>query len=205
MIHVRGGGELGQDWYQQGKLAAKNNSFNDFIDSANGLVKAGFGQPGRLYAMGSSAGGLLTGAVINQAPHLFNGVVAQVPFVDVLTTMLDPDLPLTVGEYEEWGNPQQKADYDRIKAYSPYDGVHPQFYPHLLVTSGLYDSQVQYWEPAKWVAKLRALKQGNSMLLLSTDMTAGHGGKSGQRSKLTNTALEYSFILQLDAMARSPE
>ncbi|WP_082752875.1 S9 family peptidase [Janthinobacterium sp. B9-8] len=202
IVHVRGGGELGQAWYQQGKLANKQNSFNDFIDSTQGLVKAGFGQPGRLYAMGSSAGGLLVAASINQAPKLFNAVVAQVPFVDVLTTMLDPSLPLTVGEYEEWGNPQLKADYQRIKSYSPYDGVTAQPYPHLLVTSGLHDSQVQYWEPAKWVAKLRALKQGDSMLLLSTDMNAGHGGKSGQLGKLKNSAMEYSFILHLDAQAQ---
>lgn len=198
LIHVRGGGELGQSWYQQGKLANKPNTFNDFIDATQALIDQNYGQPGRVYAMGGSAGGLLVGAVINQAPQLYNAVVAQVPFVDVLTTMLDDSIPLTVGEYEEWGNPNQPQPYALIKSYSPYDNVRAQHYPNLLVTSGLYDSQVQYWEPAKWVAKLRQFQRGDAVLLLSTDMSAGHGGKSGRLSRLENSALEYSFILAMD-------
>lgn len=198
LIHVRGGGELGQNWYQQGKLTHKPNTFSDFIDATQALIQQGYGQPGRIYAMGGSAGGLLMGAIINQAPQLYNAVVAQVPFVDVLTTMLDDSIPLTVGEYEEWGNPNQAQAYALIKSYSPYDNVSKQAYPNLLVTSGLYDSQVQYWEPAKWVAKLRRFKQGDSVLLLATDMTAGHGGKSGRLTRLENNALEYSFIMAMD-------
>lgn len=198
LIHVRGGGELGQQWYQQGKLENKVNTFNDFIDAAHALIKQGFGQPGRLYAMGGSAGGLLMGAVINQEPALFHAVVAQVPFVDVLTTMSDPSLPLTEGEYEEWGNPAQPDAYQRIKSYSPYDNVHAAAYPNLLVTGGLFDSQVPYWEPAKWVARLRTLNQGSSVILLTTEMAAGHGGKSGRLNRLKNTAQEYSFIIQMD-------
>lgn len=198
LIHVRGGGELGQNWYQQGKLTHKPNTFSDFIDATQALIQQGYGQPGRIYAMGGSAGGLLMGAVINQAPQLYNAVVAQVPFVDVLTTMLDDSIPLTVGEYEEWGNPNQPQAYALMKSYSPYDNLAKQAYPNLLVTSGLYDSQVQYWEPAKWVAKLRRFKQGDSVLLLATDMTAGHGGKSGRLTRLENNALEYSFIMAMD-------
>ncbi|KID07006.1 protease 2 [Hafnia alvei] len=199
MIHVRGGGELGQQWYQQGKLANKPNSFNDFIDATRGLVEHGFGQPGRLYAMGGSAGGLLVGAVMNQQPELFNAIVAQVPFVDVVTTMLDDTLPLTLGEYDEWGNPHRLADYQQMKAYSPYDNIKPMRYPNLLVTTGLNDSQVQYWEPAKWIAKLRENQLGTGKLLLLTDMQAGHGGKSGRLKRVENTALEYNFILAVDS------
>jgi oligopeptidase B len=202
LIHVRGGGELGQNWYQQGKLTHKPNTFSDFIDATQALIKDGYGQPGRIYAMGGSAGGLLMGAVINQAPQLYNAVVAQVPFVDVVTTMLDDSIPLTTGEYEEWGNPNEPQAYALMKSYSPYDNVRKQHYPNLLVTSGLYDSQVQYWEPAKWVAKLRQFKQGDSLLLLSTDMTAGHGGKSGRLARLENSALEYAFILAMDQQAQ---
>lgn len=198
MIHVRGGGELGQQWYQQGKLANKPNSFNDFIDATHDLVEHGFGQPGRLYAMGGSAGGLLVGAVMNQQPELFNAIVAQVPFVDVVTTMLDDTLPLTLGEYDEWGNPHRLADYQQMKAYSPYDNIKPMRYPNLLVTTGLNDSQVQYWEPAKWIAKLRENQLGTGKLLLLTDMQAGHGGKSGRLKRVENTALEYNFILAVD-------
>lgn len=198
LIHVRGGGELGQQWYQQGKLKNKANTFNDFIDATHALAQQGFGQPGHLYAMGGSAGGLLMGAVINQQPGLFHAVVAQVPFVDVLTTMSDPTLPLTEGEYEEWGNPAEPAAYQRIKSYSPYDNVHAAAYPNLLVTGGLFDSQVPYWEPAKWVARLRTMNQGSSVILLTTEMAAGHGGKSGRLNRLKNTAQEYSFIIQMD-------
>ncbi|MEB7888144.1 S9 family peptidase [Hafnia alvei] len=198
MIHVRGGGELGQQWYEQGKLANKPNSFNDFIDATHGLVERGFGQPGRLYAMGGSAGGLLVGAVMNQQPELFNAIVAQVPFVDVVTTMLDDTLPLTLGEYDEWGNPHRLADYQQMKAYSPYDNIKPMRYPNLLVTTGLNDSQVQYWEPTKWIAKLRENQLGTGKILLLTDMQAGHGGKSGRLKRVENTALEYNFILAVD-------
>lgn len=198
LIHVRGGGELGQGWYKQGKLAKKENSFNDFIDVTQGLVQQGFGQPERLYAMGGSAGGLLVGAVINQEPTLFNAVVAQVPFVDVLTTMSDSSIPLTTNEYGEWGNPEKLSDYKVMRAYSPYDNISPKNYPNLLVTSGLHDSQVQYWEPAKWVAKLREFNRGNNIILLTTDMSAGHGGKSGRLSRLKNSAQEYAFILAMD-------
>ena len=166
LIHARRR-RAGAELVQAGrKLTHKPNSFNDFIDATQALIKDGYGQPGRIYAMGGSAGGLLMGAVINQAPQLYNAVVAQVPFVDVVTTMLDDSIPLTTGEYEEWGNPHQSAAYALMKSYSPYDNVRRQRYPNLLVTSGLYDSQVQYWEPAKWVAKLRRFKQGDSLLLL---------------------------------------
>ncbi|MDU7768871.1 MAG: prolyl oligopeptidase family serine peptidase, partial [Serratia marcescens] len=202
LAHIRGGGELGQLWYEDGKLFNKQNTFNDFIDVTETLVAQGYGDGKRVFAMGGSAGGLLMGAVINQAPQLFHGVVAQVPFVDVVTTMLDDSIPLTTGEYEEWGNPHQPAAYALMKSYSPYDNVRKQRYPNLLVTSGLYDSQVQYWEPAKWVAKLRRFKQGDSLLLLSTDMTAGHGGKSGRLARLENGALEYAFILAADRQAQ---
>ncbi|CAQ83915.1 MULTISPECIES: S9 family peptidase [Photorhabdus] len=198
LVHVRGGGELGKQWYLQGKVENKMNSFNDFIDVTKALITQKYGDSKRVYAMGGSAGGLLMGAVINQAPELYRGVVAQVPFVDAVTTMLDPSIPLTVGEYEEWGNPENKEDYFRIKSYSPYDNIKPQRYPNLLVTSGFHDSQVQYWEPAKWVAKLRDIKKGDTVLLLETNMSAGHGGKSGRFNRLKDTALDYSFILMLD-------
>ncbi|MGV7962142.1 S9 family peptidase [Photorhabdus tasmaniensis] len=198
LVHVRGGGELGKKWYLQGKVENKMNSFTDFIDVTKVLIAQKYGDSKRVYAMGGSAGGLLMGTVINQAPELYRGVVAQVPFVDAVTTMLDPSIPLTVGEYEEWGNPENKEDYLRIKSYSPYDNIKHQRYPNLLVTSGLHDSQVQYWEPTKWVAKLRDMKKGDSILLLETNMSAGHGGKSGRFNRLKDTALDYSFILMLD-------
>ena len=178
-------------------LRIKQNTFNDFIDVTETLVAQGYGDGKRVFAMGGSAGGLLMGAVINQAPQLFHGVVAQVPFVDVVTTMLDESIPLTTGEYDEWGNPNEQAYYDYIKQYSPYDQVKAQEYPHLLVTTGLHDSQVQYWEPAKWVAKLRELKTDDRQLLLYTDMDAGHGGKSGRFKAYEDIALEYAFILAL--------
>ncbi|MGP2938784.1 S9 family peptidase [Serratia marcescens] len=197
LAHIRGGGELGQLWYEDGKLFNKQNTFNDFIDVTETLVAQGYGDGKRVFAMGGSAGGLLMGAVINQAPQLFHGVVAQVPFVDVVTTMLDESIPLTTGEYDEWGNPNEQAYYDYIKQYSPYDQVKAQEYPHLLVTTGLHDSQVQYWEPAKWVAKLRELKTDDRQLLLYTDMDAGHGGKSGRFKAYEDIALEYAFILAL--------
>ena len=197
LAHIRGGAELGQLWYEDGKLFNKQNTFNDFIDVTKTLVEQGYGDAERVFAMGGSAGGLLMGAVVNQAPELFNGVVAQVPFVDVVTTMLDESIPLTTGEYDEWGNPNDKAYYDYILQYSPYDQVKAQDYPHMLVTTGLHDSQVQYWEPAKWVAKLRELKTDDRQLLLYTDMDAGHGGKSGRFKAYEDIALEYAFILSL--------
>ncbi|MFN2994435.1 S9 family peptidase [Serratia plymuthica] len=197
LAHIRGGGELGQLWYEDGKLFKKQNTFNDFIDVTETLIAQGYGDAKRVFAMGGSAGGLLMGAVINQAPQLFNGIVAQVPFVDVVTTMLDESIPLTTGEYDEWGNPNEPAYYDYIKQYSPYDQVKAQDYPHMLVTTGLHDSQVQYWEPAKWVAKLRELKTDDRQLLLYTDMDSGHGGKSGRFKAYEDIALEYAFILAL--------
>ncbi|MBD2783668.1 S9 family peptidase [Xenorhabdus sp. DI] len=198
LVHVRGGGDLGKNWYLQGKLGNKMNSFHDFIDATKALIADGYGNSQRVYAEGGSAGGLLMGTVINQAPELYRGVIAKVPFVDVLTTMLDSSIPLTTGEYEEWGNPNNKEDYFRIKSYSPYDNIQHQRYPHLLVTTGLHDSQVQYWEPAKWVAKLREMKQGDSLLLLETNMDTGHGGKSGRFNRLNDIAFDYSFLLMLD-------
>lgn len=198
IVHVRGGGELGKRWYNQGKMEHKVNTFTDFIDATKYLIANGYGAPKHVYAMGGSAGGLLMGAVVNMAPELYCGVVSQVPFVDVVTTMLDASIPLTTGEYEEWGNPADKEVYFRLKSYSPYDNVVAKAYPHLLVTTGLHDSQVQYWEPAKWVAKLRELKTDNNLLLLDTNMSAGHGGKSGRFNRLRDTAKEYAFILMLE-------
>lgn len=197
LAHVRGGEELGRQWYEDGKLLKKKNSFTDFIACAEYLSKEGYGHPQRLFAMGGSAGGLLMGAVINMRPDLFKGVVAQVPFVDVLTTMLDPSIPLTTGEYDEWGDPNIKEYYDYILSYSPYDNVEAKAYPHLLVTSGLHDSQVQYWEPAKWVAKLRATKTDSHLLLLKTNLEAGHGGASGRFKQYRETALIYAFLLDV--------
>ena len=197
IAHVRGGEELGRQWYEDGKLLNKQNSFHDFIDVTKALVEQGYGAKDQVYAMGGSAGGLLMGAVINQAPDLYHGVVAQVPFVDVVTTMLDESIPLTTGEYDEWGNPNKKRYYDYMLDYSPYDQVKAQAYPNLLVTTGLHDSQVQYWEPAKWVAKLRELKTDDNELLLHTDMEAGHGGKSGRFKAYEDIALEFAFLLQL--------
>ena len=197
IAHVRGGGELGQQWYEDGKFLNKKNSFTDYIDASEALLAQGYGDPALCYSMGGSAGGLLVANVINQRPDLFHGVVAQVPFVDVLTTMLDESIPLTTGEFEEWGDPQDKTYYDYIKSYSPYDGVTAQDYPHLLVTTGLHDSQVQYWEPAKWVAKLRELKTDDRLLLLCTDMDSGHGGKSGRFRSYEGVAMEYSFLIAL--------
>ncbi|MCO7256271.1 prolyl oligopeptidase family serine peptidase [Dickeya oryzae] len=197
LAHIRGGGELGQQWHDQGRLFNKMNTFTDFIDVTQALLAQGYGDPKKTFAMGGSAGGLLMGAVINMAPSLFYGVVAQVPFVDVLTTMLDESIPLTTGEYDEWGNPNNAADYQYIKQYSPYDRVSAQCYPHLLVTTGLHDSQVQYWEPAKWVAKLRELKTDDHLLLLHTDMGAGHGGKSGRLAQFEDIAQEFTFLLMV--------
>jgi oligopeptidase B len=197
IAHVRGGGELGQQWYEDGKFLCKKNSFHDYIDVTDSLLARGYGSPLFCYGMGGSAGGLLLGAVINQRPSLFHGVVAQVPFVDTLTTMLDESIPLTTGEFEEWGNPQDETYYRYIKSYSPYDNVEAHAYPHLLVTTGLHDSQVQYWEPAKWVAKLREYKTNDNLLLLCTDMDSGHGGKSGRFKSYEGVAMEYAFLIGL--------
>ena len=197
IAHVRGGEELGRRWYDDGKLLRKKNTFSDFIACAEHLVGMGYTRSDRLFAIGGSAGGLLMGAVINMRPDLFAGVVAHVPFVDVVTTMLDDSIPLTTGEYDEWGNPNDNRLYEYIKSYSPYDNVNAQPYPHLLVMTGLHDSQVQYWEPAKWVAKLRALKTDDHMLLLKTNMDAGHGGASGRYRRYRESALQYAFLIDL--------
>ena len=197
IAHIRGGEDLGRPWYDHGKLLEKKNTFTDFIASAEHLVAQGYTQPPRLFAWGGSAGGLLMGAVMNLRPELFSGIVAEVPFVDVVTTMLDDTIPLTTGEYDEWGNPNDKKFYDYILSYSPYDNVEPKAYPNLLVTTGLHDSQVQYWEPAKWVAKLRAMKTDANRLVMKTNMDAGHGGASGRFKQYRETALAYAFLLDL--------
>jgi len=198
IAHVRGSEYLGRNWYENGKLLNKLNTFYDFIDCAKFLIDKKYTSVEHLYASGGSAGGLLMGAVINLNPELFNGVVASVPFVDVLTTMLDDSIPLTTGEYDEWGNPNEKEFYDYMKLYSPYDNVKRQNYPNILVTTGLHDSQVQYFEPAKWVAKLRDFKTDNNLLVLHTDMEAGHGGASGRFDALKEIARDYSFIIDLE-------
>ncbi|MDR4484039.1 MAG: S9 family peptidase [Nitrospirales bacterium] len=197
LAHVRGGEELGRQWYENGKLLYKKNTFTDFIACAEFLIGQGYGAPHKLFALGGSAGGLLMGAIMNMRPDLFHGVVAQVPFVDVVTTMLDPNIPLTTGEYDEWGDPNQQQFYEYMLSYSPYDNLQPRSYPHLLVTSGLHDSQVQFWEPTKWVAKLRALKMGSQRLLLWTNMDAGHSGASGRFKRYEETAMIYAFLLDL--------
>ncbi len=198
--HVRGGEYLGRNWYEDGKLLKKKNTFTDFIACSKHLIAQGYTSQKHLYAQGGSAGGLLIGAVVNMAPQLYNGVIAQVPFVDVVTTMLDDSIPLTTGEYDEWGNPNKKEFYDYMLSYSPYDNVKEQTYPNMLVTTGLHDSQVQYWEPAKWVAKLRELKPNGKKLLLKTNMDAGHGGASGRFESLKEVALEYAFLLDLEGI-----
>ncbi|KAB7624292.1 S9 family peptidase [Alkalilimnicola sp. S0819] len=195
IAHVRGGGDLGEPWKNAGKLLAKQDSFTDFIRAAEGLIEQGYTRPERLAIMGGSAGGLLMGAVVNLRPELFRAVVAQVPFVDVLSTMQDPSLPLTVIEYDEWGNPAHPEYYRAIRAYSPYDNVRAQDYPHLLIVAGLNDPRVQYWEPAKWCAKLRALKTDDNVLILKTHMGQGHGGASGRYESLKELAFDYAFIL----------
>lgn len=198
IAHVRGGEYLGRKWYEDGKLLKKKNTFTDFIACSKYLIAQKYTSPKHLYALGGSAGGLLIGAVINEAPELYNGVIAAVPFVDVLTTMLDNSIPLTTGEYDEWGNPNDPVFYEYIKSYSPYDNVKKQNYPHILISTGLHDSQVQYWEPAKWVAKLRHFKTDNNKLLFKTNMKAGHGGASGRFEALREDAEEYAFLLDLE-------
>lgn len=197
IAHIRGGQDLGRQWYEDGKLLKKKNTFFDFIDVADYLVAEGYSRPERMFAQGGSAGGLLVGAVINMRPELFKGVIAAVPFVDVVTTMLDETIPLTTAEYDEWGNPNIKEFYQYMLSYSPYDNVGQMDYPNLLVTSGLHDSQVQFWEPTKWVAKLRHYNTGNNMILLFTNMEAGHGGASGRFRRLREIAREYAFLIEL--------
>ncbi|MEM9916793.1 MAG: S9 family peptidase [Bacteroidota bacterium] len=197
IAHVRGGEEMGRHWYEDGKLLKKKNTFTDFIDCAEYLAAEQYGDKSQLYAMGGSAGGLLMGAVVNMRPDLFRGIIASVPFVDVVTTMLDESIPLTTGEFDEWGNPKVKEYYEYIKSYSPYDNVEAKDYPNILVTTGLHDSQVQYWEPAKWIAKLRDLKTDQNELLLYTNMSAGHGGASGRFRRHKQTALQFAFLLDL--------
>ncbi|WP_299162878.1 S9 family peptidase [uncultured Eudoraea sp.] len=198
IAHVRGGEYLGRPWYEDGKLLNKKNTFTDFIDCSKFLIESNYTSKEHLYAYGGSAGGLLMGVIVNMAPDLYNGVIAAVPFVDVITTMLDGSIPLTTGEFDEWGDPNKKEYYDYMKSYSPYDNVVAQEYPNMLVTTGLHDSQVQYWEPAKWVAKLRANKTDTNKLFLYTNMDAGHGGASGRFEALKETAKEYSFLIDLE-------
>lgn len=197
IAHIRGGEEMGRKWYEDGKLMNKKNTFKDFIDVAEYFVDNQYTTPDQLLAMGGSAGGLLMGAVVNMRPDLFKGVVAAVPFVDVLTTMLDETIPLTTGEYDEWGNPNNEPAYTYIKSYSPYDNIEDQAYPAILATTGFHDSQVQYWEPAKWVAKLRDHQTGDAPILLYTNMETGHGGASGRYERYKDTAMEYAFLLDL--------
>ena len=197
IAHVRGGGELGEAWYRAGKLAHKQNTFGDFIACAEHLIEAGLTQSTQLAISGGSAGGLLIGAVLNQRPELFTAAIAEVPFVDVLNTMQNPDLPLTVTEYDEWGDPNQPEVFERIKSYAPYENVRAQAYPAILAVAGYNDSRVQYWEAAKWVAKLRASRTDSNLLLLKTDLGAGHGGMSGRYQALKDVALEYAFVLKV--------
>ena len=197
IAHIRGGQEMGRQWYEDGKLLKKMNTFTDFNDVAHYLIDEKFTSSSRLFAMGGSAGGLLMGAVINLEPQLYRGVVAHVPFVDVVTTMLDADIPLTTFEWDEWGDPRQEVYYRYMLSYSPYDQVEAKDYPNLLVTTSLADSQVQYWEPAKWVAKLRVMKTDNNRLILKTNMEGGHGGTTGRYKRLHDTAYDYAFMLDL--------
>ena len=200
IAHIRGGQEMGRDWYEDGKMFNKKNTFTDFVDCGQAMVDLGYTSPQHLYAMGGSAGGLLMGAVVNMAPALFNGVIAAVPFVDVINTMLDESIPLTTGEFDEWGNPKNKDSFDYMMSYSPYDNVTAQDYPHMLVTTGYWDSQVQYWEPAKWMAKLRDTKTGDNLLIMDCNMETGHGGASGRFKRLRETAMEYAFFMMLEGI-----
>ena len=197
MVHVRGGEDLGRHWYEDGRLLNKKNTFNDFIDATRYLVAEGIADADNVFAVGGSAGGLLMGVIANEAPELYKGIVAHVPFVDVITTMLDESIPLTSGEFDEWGNPKERDYYDYMLSYSPYDQVKAQNYPNMLVTTGLYDSQVQYFEPVKWVSRLRRLKQDDNLLLIDINMDTGHGGSSGRYERHRLDALEYAFILEL--------
>ena len=199
IAHIRGGQELGRQWYEDGKIFNKLNTFYDFIDVTKGLLKLGLGDPERVYAGGGSAGGLLMGAIVNMEPELYRGIVSNVPFVDVVTTMSDPSIPLTTGEYSEWGNPEIKEEFEYILRYSPYDNIDKLEYPSILVTAGLWDSQVQYYEPAKYVAKLRDYNQSDNPIIMKVNMSAGHSGNSGRFESLKEVAMEYAFLLRVDS------
>lgn len=204
--HIRGGSELGRAWYEDGKFLKKKNTFHDFIACAETLRDSGWAAPGRIAIEGGSAGGLLIGATINMRPELFGAAIAEVPFVDVMNTMLDPSIPLTIGEYDEWGNPEDPVYYQYMKTYSPYDNVREQAYPPLLVTAGLNDPRVHYWEPAKWVARMRDHAVPDQILLLKTNMGAGHGGASGRYERLREIAFQHAFLLdQLDIEEADPD
>lgn len=200
IAHIRGGQEMGRYWYEDGKLLKKKNTFTDFIDCGEFMISQGYTSKEHLYAMGGSAGGLLVGAVVNMRPDLWNGAIAAVPFVDVVSTMMDETIPLTTGEFDEWGNPKDSVYYEYIKSYSPYDNVEAKAYPNLLVTTGFWDSQVQYWEPAKWVAKLREMKTDDNLLLMYCNMETGHGGASGRFQRYRETAMEYAFLFDLEGI-----
>jgi oligopeptidase B len=200
IAHVRGGEDMGRQWYDDGKLMKKKNTFTDFIDCGQYLIDNKYTSKEHIYAQGGSAGGLLMGAITNMAPNMWRGVIAQVPFVDVINTMLDESIPLTTNEYDEWGNPNNKEAYEYMKSYSPYENVEKKAYPNILVTTGLHDSQVQYFEPAKWVAKLRAIKTDKNILLLKTEMNYGHSGASGRFDYLKDIALEYAFMFALEGI-----
>ena len=200
IAHIRGGQEMGRHWYEDGKKLNKKNTFTDFIDCGEFLIQEGYTSPDHMYAMGGSAGGLLMGAVVNMRPDLWHGVVAAVPFVDVVSTMLDESIPLTTGEFDEWGNPKDEEYYHYIKSYSPYDNVEAKDYPNMLITTGYWDSQVQYWEPAKWCAKLREMKTDNNQLYMYCNMDAGHGGASGRFRRYKETAMEYAFLMRLEGI-----
>ena len=199
IAHIRGGQELGRSWYEDGKIFNKLNTFYDFIDVTKGLLEKGYGDSDRVYAGGGSAGGLLMGAIVNMEPKLYNGIISNVPFVDVITTMSDPSIPLTTGEYSEWGNPANKDEFEYILQYSPYDNIDSHEYPSILVTAGLWDSQVQYYEPAKYVAKLRDYNKSKNPVLMKVNMTAGHSGVSGRFESLKEVAMEYAFLLRVDS------
>ena len=203
IAHVRGGQEKGRAWYEQGRLLNKKHTFTDFIAVTRHLVRERYAARDKVFAHGGSAGGLLMGAVANLAPQDYRGIIADVPFVDIVTTMLDESIPLTTNEFDEWGNPKEKSCYDYMLSYSPYDNVEPKDYPAMLVTSGLWDSQVPYWEAAKWVAKLRATKTDSNPIFFKVNMEAGHGGKSGRFERLRETAIEYQFMLNCLADAKS--
>ncbi|MFT4662690.1 MAG: oligopeptidase B [Patiriisocius sp.] len=200
IAHIRGGQEMGRDWYENGKLLKKKNTFTDFIDCGEFMIEEGYTAKEHLYAMGGSAGGLLMGAIINMRPDLWSGVVAGVPFVDVVSTMLDESIPLTTGEFDEWGNPKEEEYYHYIKSYSPYDNIEAKDYPNMLITTGYWDSQVQYWEPQKWIAKLRELKTDDNRLMMYCNMEVGHGGASGRFRRYKEVALEYAFLLDLEGI-----
>tara|TARA_B110000261_G_scaffold135971_1_gene153658 strand:+ start:27 stop:1670 length:1644 start_codon:yes stop_codon:yes gene_type:complete len=200
IAHIRGGEDLGRQWYDDGKLLNKKNTFTDYIDCAEYLIAEGITTTEHLYAQGGSAGGLLMGAVMNMRPDLWKGVIAQVPFVDVVSTMLDDTIPLTTGEYDEWGNPNEEEYYHYIKSYSPYDQVEAKAYPNTLITTGLHDSQVQYWEPAKWIAKLREMRTDDNILIMDCNMETGHGGASGRFEALKETAKDFAFLFMLEGI-----